>query len=324
MQVQGRLQLAAYLAPPLAILVVVVAISCTRDSIPSPTATSVDVAANRALPGLNAKQLDRLNGSKARTRWVGDAHHAAMQVVIAEIVKHKKAKRSLPKKGSAEYCAILENAGDAALSVIDSHRGLNRGRAERAAQIRQQGTLAECFGGLSVFGPSPSTYWPPARMTFQDSDPEVTGAYELYLTPMDAAVRQSDGSVYSVQTGLDAVLVNALSAGIPDGDLLALTSFANLAVSSAVEWNDFDWSIANERTCTTGCDAMSVFGTTQSGGQILSLIGIDGLGCFSTVTGWGALKALLGAPAWVALAGQCGFRGALASAGGLMAMAAKK
>jgi hypothetical protein len=235
-----------------------------------------------------------------------------MQVIIKSFVEHRKSKRPLPKRGTTEYCAVMEDAADAALSVLNGARGLRDGRSERLAQVRQDPNLAPCTKGLSVFGfgTAPLTAATPIR---QASEPEVTGAYELYLDPMDAAIQGSDGSVASVQSRVDAVLAQAVSASIPDGDLLALASFASLVQSSAAEWNAFDWGGGGSGCGTSdGCYLMSVF-RFRAGDKVRNVLGADLAGCLAGVKGWGALRLLLFAPAWEALAGACGVRGTIAS-----------
>lgn len=319
MQFQQSLRLAARLAPPVALVGLTIAVSCSRDSYLDPTAPSHSVVGTADARALTTEHRDRLNAAKARTRWVGDAHHAGMQVIIKNIAQHRKAKRALPKRGSTEYCAIIERVGDATVEVLDQHRGVHRSQSERVAFVRQDRSVARCSGTLAVFGLPRSTS-PVSLLTAQASDPEVTGAYEDYLDPMDAAVQGSNGSVVNVQARLDAVLAQAVSAGIPEGDLLALTSFAGLAVSSAEEWNTFDWSGLGGGNTTDGGYTMSVFALGRRDDRALGVIGADVGACLSSVKGWRALKLLLVGPAWGALAGECGLRAAIGSGGAILAM----
>jgi hypothetical protein len=273
---------------------------------------------------LNSAQQERLHVAKQYSQWAGQAHHEAMQVIIRDIAKRKRSRRVMPRKGSAEYCALLEEAGDSAIAIIDRHRKLHRDHIDRVMRVRQDPALAQCERSLAVFGVALRSVATSHQTS--ESEPEVTGSYEYYLDPMEEGVRNSTGTVASVQAAVDGVLANAVSAGIPDGDLLALTSFAGLIVSSAAEWNAFDWAqfggSGNDSTCSVagGCAAMSVFSRRGVGEKILKVIGVDAIGCLSTVKGWGALKALLVGPAWPALAGECGIRAALASAGAIIGM----
>lgn len=319
MKLLRNVQLAAWLAP-CAAAAMAVTMACSPDSTPE-TTTPVSIAAANAVPALTAAQQARLAAARASTRWVGDAHHAGMQVVIASIKQHRAAKRRLPAKGSAEYCAIMEKVGDAALEVLDRHRNVTRATAERLARVRQENELTRCFSPLAIFG-SPAAPAFAHATAMQEYDPEVTGAYEQYLDPMDYAVRSTDGSVRAVRSALEGVLAQAVAGGIPEGDLLALTSFAGLVESSAVEWNAFDWSgISGGGGSDGGGDyQMSVFALTHWDDRPLKVIGADAVGCFSTVKGWGALKALLIGPAWAALAAECGVRGAIASGAAIIGM----
>ena len=302
------------------IAIALTAFACAADSPSDPTAVAIGRPFDAASRALNDEQRIRLETAHARTRWAGEAHDAAMDVVVAAIVEHKNAKRKAPKRGSAAYCAILERAGDAALTVIDRNRGVHRPASARLAVVRQDPILSQCARSLSVFkletGLNTS-----ASLAAQEYDPEVSGAYEFYLDPMDVAVQGSDGSTRNIQSRLNSVLSQAVSDGIPEGDLLALTAFAGVAVSSAVEWNAFDWStVGGADSCgkTEGCQEMSVFPLRDS--RPLKVITADAVGCFSTVKGWGALKALLVGPAWAALAGECGLRAAIGSGAAIMAM----
>lgn len=294
--------------------------ACTSDTAQGPTTPDLAVSFDGTGPKLTSDQQHRLDAAKARAGWAGEAHHAGMQVIVESVRQHRRGKRPLPRAGSAEHCALLERAGGATLAVLDINRGITRSQAERIAHLRRDPILANCSRSLSVFAlRSPSVFPAPVA---QEYDPEVTGAYEAYLDPMDVAVQGSDGSVRSVRTRVDAVLAQAISDGIPEGDLLALASFAGVAESSAVEWNAFDWAALGADSCVSGdeCLQMSVFGARRADNRVLKIVGIDALGCLSTVKGWGALKALLIGPAWAALAGECGLRAAFASGGALVAM----
>lgn len=291
--------------------------ACSQDATP---ATTSPMAAQRATTSIvaptDAQRLERLAQARARARWVGDAHHAAMQVVIRDLSRYKRARKRIPRIGSAEYCATMERAGDAALEVLDAHRGIQRDRGQRLARMRSEPQLAGCSPTLSIFhvgAPAP-------LLRFQEGEPEVTGAYEHYLDPMYYAVQGTNGSVAAVSQAVSGVLGGAVSDGIPEGDLLALAAFAGLVESSAVEWNSFDWSIADgsgdaesgDQTGSTSYE-MSIFRLREFDKRVLGVVVADAAGCISTVKGWGALKALLVGPAWVALAGECGLRATLAS-----------
>ena len=293
-------------------------ISCSQDSAPAATQPLVFRDEASALQQLTGEQRARLANARARTRWVGDAHHRAMEIVIAAVDRYRRAKKRVPRRGSVEYCAILEQAGSVALRVIDSHRGTTRSNAEHAIRLNQDPELAGCANTLSVLK-APGA--PMSRTaSSQSTDPEVTGAYEEYLDPMDAAVWGSDGSVRSVTSRLDEVLAQAISRDIPEGDLLALAAFAGLIESSAIEWNAYEWPPSGGAGSGSDDAQMSVFAVRRWDSRPLKVIGADAGGCLSTVKGWGALKALLVGPAWAALAGECGLRAALASGGALLAL----
>src|SRR5688572_33146152 len=304
---------------PLAALGFVVVVSCSGDSSFGPTTRKDKPAPPSPLHALTAEQKQRLDAVKARTRWAGEAHHAAMQVVIASIRQGARGGRSLPKKGSTGYCSLMESAGDVALTILDRHREVNRSKAMRVAAIRRNAVTVGCPSAPSVFGPSfapPSTH----LATSQEIDPEVTGAYEAYLGALHTAVTGSNGTVVAVQSGVEAVLTNAVADGIAEGDLLALASFAGVIVSSAEEWNAFDWSYADGGCGSQGCGEMSVFPIRRVDSRPLKVIGADAGGCLSTVKGWGALKAILVGPPWAELAGECGLRATRASGAAILVL----
>lgn len=306
----ARWRIAAGIGLPVAVSALALTISCATDSEPHLTSPMRSVSQRAVVRALTADQQARLEAARARTKWVGDAHHAGMQVIIRRVADLRRAKRPLPKKGTVEYCRLLQQAGEAALAVLDSSRGIGRGESERMERIRRDPDLVLCTHGMALFGlTSPPVL--SASSVRQGDEPEVTGAYETYLDPMQAAVENSDASVAGVRAGVSAILAEAVSAGIPQGDLLALSSFAGLIESSAAEWNSWGGGGGG---CVDGCWAMSVF-PHRGGGWIGAIIAGDAIGCLSTVKGWGAMKLLLFGVAWEALAGECGVRAALASGG---------
>ena len=287
---------------------------CFSDETPHPTST---VSVNRPgeLRALSAEQQVRVERARAQAGWVGDAHHAAMRVVIADMRTRRATKRARPRVGNAEYCSVMDAVGTKALEVLDAHSRITRNGRERSAVVRQDPALRACSRGLAIFGLAST----PARgvsASAQSDEPQVTGEYEQYLDQLEAVVAGSDGSLEGIQLGLYGVLSQAASTGIPEGDLLALASFTSLIESSASEWNAFDWSsVGGGGGCITsdGCYLMSLF-PLQGGDKVKKVIAADVGGCLSGVRSWGALRLLIFTPAWQALAGYCGVRGAIASA----------
>lgn len=294
-----------------------IVVSCSTEGPDQITTPAALRAFPRATRALTAPEEQRIASARARTRWVGASHHVAMQVVIAAIHEHGTAARRVLRPGSAQYCEILNNAGAAALHVIDQAAGGIPDRAQRLARARRDPALSSCAATLSVFGAAMPA---PAR-TAQEADPEVTGAYEQYLDPMSYAVTTSDGSVSGVTTAVQNVLAQSVIDGVPEGDLLALAAFAGLIESSAAEWNAYPWpSTGSGSGSSSGEYALSVFSVREMDDRVLKVVGADAIGCLSTVKGWGALKALLVGPAWAALAAECGLRAAFASGGAVLGM----
>jgi hypothetical protein len=281
--------------------------------------TSTSISSDiRSADRLTLSQAQRLRSARAQTRWVGDAHHEAMKVVITHIAASKQAKRLLPSQGSASYCALLEQVGLVALREL-ARNSANISKSDHRARIRA--TLAtECPSQPSSVAPAPTPFR--SASWTQAEDTEVTGAYEGYLPAMEEAVLGSDGSVFNVRNRLEAVLVGAVLANIAESDLLALSSFAGLIESSAEEWNAFDWSAYEGGDCAFAkeCPVAMSPHALGFGKKVLGVVAADAMGCLSTVKSWSALKLLLGTAVPSALAGECGVRGALASGGAVIAM----
>lgn len=275
------------------------------------TPVSDNSTAERRLP---ASHHDRLDEIKRRTSWVGEAHHEGMKVLIRHIAEDRKARRPVPRPGTRAYCALLEQVGEATIAVLDSGRSIRSTKKERLARVRRDYRPDGCPQSLSVFAAAAA----PARTAAQEPDPEVSGAYELYLDQLETAVANNTSSVGGVQSAVDQVLLQAMADGIPEGDLLALGSFGSLAVSSAAEWHAYDWSGAG--ACTdSSCNVWSVFAPRIPRGKVGAVIAADVGGCLASAKGWGKLKMALAAPAWKALAGQCGVSGAIASGSAVLA-----
>ena len=313
MQNANGVRLTAGVLLTLAALATAAATACSPDST-SPLSGPALVSTNSsAMRTLTPEQQGRLEAARERSRWVGNAHHAAMQVVIKNITEHRRSKRPLAKKGTHEFCALMEEAGETALAALDAGSGFNRSQSDRRAEVRRDPGLAACKRGLSVFGLAATPVFAPSAMQWP-SEAEVTGAFELYLDPLEAAVQEGDGSVADMQVRVQAVVAQAASTAIPAGDLLVLAATAGLIESSAAEWNAFDWSNVSVGGCSSsdGCYAMSVF-PFQAGDKIRKIISADVAGCLAGLRSWGALRTLLLLPAWEALAGACGLRAAIAS-----------
>lgn len=299
-----------------------IAISCS--DAPSRVTGRDDARLTRSLTLINATKatpgdVQRANAAKKAMTWVGAAHHQGMSVVIASAQAAKLAGKARPRPGSAAYCRLLEQVGEVTLRDIDRAQQAVRPADERTAHVRSLPELATCLPVLSAFGTASASR---GVFTRQESEPEITGAYEPYVVPMEDAVNYSNGSVASVQAATDQVLVAASAAGLPEGDLQALAAMAVLAVSSASEWNGFDFTtVGGNDACTDiSCNQMSLFPRTEIDGRVLKLVGADAGGCFAAVKSWGALRILLATPAAKALAGYCGVRAAIASGAAFMAM----
>ena len=312
MQNGNRFRLTAGVLLTLGALATAAATACSPDSPAQLTSPSRGAKSNRSLSTLTAEQRHRVAQARARSRWVGDAHHAGMQVVIRRMREQRKSKRPVPKQVTREFCDIMQEAGATALSALDAARGWNRSQSDRHAEVRRDPGLARCTTGLSVFGlASPELV---TSAVSRPSEAEVTGSFELYLDALEAAVNESDGSVADVQSRVEAVVAQAAAGAIADGDLLVLAASAGLIESSAAEWNAFDWGSASSGGCSAleGCYTMSVF-PFQAGDKIRKVIGADVAGCLAGLRSWGALRTLLMLPAWEAIVGVCGLRAAIAS-----------
>jgi hypothetical protein len=170
--------------------------------------------------------------------------------------------------------------------------------------------LVGCTPTLSIFAVYPS---PVLVSSTQEPEPEVTGAYEPYVEPMELAIMASNGGVTSVQSAVDPIIAQAILDGVPEGDILALAAMGSLAVSSAVEWNGFDWAMlgGGERCDSISCNMMSVVRQENWDNRVLKVVVADATGCLSGVKKWDALRVLLMTPALKAVAGYCGVRGAI-------------
>lgn len=307
------------LTAPCAALAVALLASCSSESSVSAVSSPPLRRVTPERVALTSAQQQRLAFAKDRAKWVGEAHHAAMQLVIADVQQRRREKRSIPREGSADYCRLMYGVGERALAVIDPHRGVRRSEKERNALIRQEAALSTCSRDLMVFkAPSISVS---GHFLPQEAEPEVFGVYEEYIAPLESVLGYSNGNAQTISTGVDNVLARAVVDGIPEGDLLALASFASLITSSAAEWNAFDWPrYGGSRDTASAVLEMAVFSLPAWDDRPLAIIGADVGGCLSTVKGWSALRLLLASPAWKALAGMCGFRGAFASTAALLAM----
>lgn len=262
---------------------------------------------------LSVSQTATLARARDRVRWVGEAHRSAMNVVHVEVAARRSLKKPMPQKGSPDYCNLLDKVGRAAIAVTDRGRGITRTTFAQTVELKAVPEIERCSRKMSIF----SRARPPllAQQITEDTfEPEVTGAYESYLDLMEAQVNASDWSVAGVSAAANNVLASALGDGIPEGDFLALASFAELAESSAIEWNSYNWGSSGTGSCgTTERCLMSLFGRRTARGRIGAVIAADIGGCLAHVRGWSALRTALMAPAWKALAGRCGVRGGLAS-----------
>jgi hypothetical protein len=268
---------------------------------------------------LSVSHATTLTRARERVRWVGESHRSAMAVVHQEVTARRAAKQPLPKKGSAEYCKLLERVGRAGIAIADRGRGLTRTPFAQTVELQAIPEIERCARKMSIF--HRTTALPPAQqITELDYEPLVSGAYESYLDLMEAQVNASNGSAAGVSAAVNNVLASALSDGVPEGDFLALASFAELAESSAIEWNSYNWSSSGSGSCATGDRClMSLFGRKTVRGKIGAVIAADVGGCLSNVRGWSGLRTTLMLPAWKALAARCGVRGGLASGAAILA-----
>jgi hypothetical protein len=303
---------------PCAALAVALLASCTSDSSVSSVSSPPLRGVDRVRVALTVEQQQRLASAKDRAKWVGESHHAAMHFAIADVQQRRREKRSIPREGSAGYCRLMYGVGERALAVIDPHLGVRRSDQERQALIRQDAAFSKCSRDLMVFR-APNTSVRGYHLA-QEAEPEVFGVYEEYIAPLESTVSYSNGNAQTISDGVDHVLATAVANGIPEGDLLVLASFASLINSSAAEWNAFDWPKYGGSRDTAAVPEMAVFPLPAWDDRPLAIIGADVGGCLTTVKGLSALRLLLAGPAWKALAGICGFRGAFASTSALLAM----
>ncbi len=262
---------------------------------------------------LSVSDATTLTRARERVRWVGEAHRSAMTVVHHEVTARRATKKPLPRKGSADYCNLLERVGRAGITVTDRGRGITRTPYAQTVELQAIPEIERCSRKMSIFSKT-TPLLSAQQITEEGLEPTVTGVYESYLDLMEAQVNASDWSVSGVNAAVNNVLASALSDGVPEGDFLALASFAELAESSAIEWNSYNWGSSGSGSCgSTDKCLMSLFARSSVRGRVGAVIAADIGGCLSNVRGWSALRTALMAPAWKALAGRCGVRGGIAS-----------
>lgn len=270
---------------------------------------------------LNAEQAARVVRARQKARWVGESHHAAMMVIYEDALSRRREKKPTPKAWSADYCRLMIRVGKTALRELDKARPNARTPQEQMAQIRTVPELQRCFDDPGNGVATNHLQLATAQIT-EDLEPEVSGAYEGYLDLMESHIRSTDWSVAAVRSAVNDVLATAAADGIPEGDLLALASFADFSESSANEWHSYDWNslIGSGSTCSGDRCLTSFFRRTSLRGNVGKVISADVAGCLSSVKSWSALKVLLYLPAWKALAGECGVRGAIGSGIAIVAL----
>lgn len=309
-----------------AVLVVALgAVACSdQTTAPGPELRStVELASVRTL---SREQQQRIDEATEAMRWVGEAHDEAMRVVRRHVEAARPGRGRAAKLNANQKCRILEEASDVALGAVDRANRRNRSRAERSALVRGTPEFARCAREFSIFNGAALTLSTDADAALAEA--EITGAYEPYALQMYNAVVASGGSIAGVAAAVNGVMQQAAAANIPTPDLQALAAIGSLANASAVEWNHYDWSAiggGNGDGCTLqancGDFAMSVSSAAGDVGRTIAKVVVaDVGGCLSTVQSWGALRLLLRLAVPSALAAECGFRGAAASAATLIAM----
>lgn len=270
---------------------------------------------------LNAEQAARLVRVREKARWVGDAHHAAMMVLFDDAQARRREKRPTPKAWSAEYCGLMIRSGKEALKHLDKARPTARSAQEQMTQLRTIPELQRCFDDPGN-GVATNHIQLATQQITEDHEPEVSGAYEGYLDLIESQVRSTDWSVTAIRNAVNDVLATAAADGIPEGDLLALATFADFSESSATEWHSYNWNalIGSGSTCSGDRCLMSFLRRTSLSSNVGKVIGADIAGCLASVKTWSALKALLYMPAWKALGGYCGVRGAIGSGIAIVAL----
>ena len=270
---------------------------------------------------LNTFQSAEVARVREKVRWVGESHRAAMAVILGDAASRRATKRPRATVGSQEYCELLEKAGKAAISAVDKARGRSRHDRELWNDLRTIPELQSCNNGSTNFNAAVRmASWHAA----QETEPEVTGAYEPYVAMLDAEIHATDWSVSAVNAAVNDVLATAIGNQLPEGDLLALASFGDLGVSSAVEWNSYNWTTSSGGTggsaCTGSKCLISLFRRGSMRGKVGAIVAADVGGCLSSVKSWAALQVLLITPAWKAVAGVCGVRGAIGSGAAFLAL----
>jgi hypothetical protein len=278
-------------------------------------------AISTRMADLNKSQAAAVARAREKVRWVGESHRAAMAVILEDAASRRATKRQRPTIGSPEYCQLLEKAGRAAIASVDRERGKSRPDRELSNDLRTIPELQSCYYGSSNFDPATRlANWPSA----QENEPEVTGAYEPYVDLLDAEIRATNWSVAAVSSAVNDVLATAIADQLPEGDLLALASFGDLGLSSAVEWNSYNWPSSTGESGGSDCAGtrclISLFKRGSMRGKVGTIVGADVGGCLSGVKSWPKLSALLVTPAWKAVAGVCGVRGAIGSGAAFLAL----
>ena len=304
------------------LLVALGTVACSDQATAPPTAIhgTAELASVQAVTPAQQARIDR---ATERMRWVGESHDEAMKVVRRHIAEARPGRGRPAKLDARAKCRAIEEATDVALAHIDRTNGRSRSRVERAMQVRSAPDVQRCARELSV---SSALMLATAASASTDT---ITGAYEPYAALMYNAVVASGGSVAGVRAAVNNVMAQAAAAGIPNPDLEAVAAIGSLANASAEEWNAFDWSSIGgdgRGDCTLsascGINEMSMFSAAAEtwANNIAKVVVADIGGCFSTVKSWSALRLLLRMAAPHALAAECGFRGAAASAAAILAM----
>lgn len=304
---------------------------CGRDDTPTAHVVTVSRAAQdvAALAGAatrargaeeGALVSSRVQAAKAATAWVGEMHDVYMNEMIRNIPLLRKTDAS----SRVRTCALMHRLTGDAVRAADARLPNSRTASEQKAVVdrlvRDQPLCAAPASQNMLLGV------PKLGASFHSGNASlmVGQTYEDYVGAIGLALQRTDGSTSAVTSYTDAVLASA--SGLSDEHLYVVAAVASLAVSSAAEWNSFDWSgggtnCAEYLVPADQCGPLdqSMLTMYRRGwiSAMFTAIGADIGGCLASVSSWGAAVALLGGPAAVAIAGSCGYMGALASAGAL-------
>jgi uncharacterized protein YaiE (UPF0345 family) len=170
--------------------------------------------------------------------WVGELHHQMLLAFMSDPVLRKPRR----ERKAQDLCPALARIIAEGATIADNVLGRSRTDVEKADEVGDiLATVPRCWSpSLSIFS------MPGARATHHSvveavEDTVIDGSFETYLEDLVDAVDATDGSVYAVSQAAEGVLYAAAGQGLLDGDLTVIAGAVDLVISSAQDWNSYDW-----------------------------------------------------------------------------------